>query len=104
MGMVFANRRTCVDIDHVGVILEDDGYRQITDSNELQIGALVVYKDDSGNPSHVGIVYYLGPYHPDETRDIFVMSQWGRDGEYFHRIDDVNRNLGRPAEYWTDRT
>ena len=104
MGMVFANRRTCVDIDHVGVILEDDGYRQITDSNKLQIGDLVVYKDDSGNPSHVGIVHYLGPYHPDETRDIFVMSQWGRDGEYFHRIDDVNRNLGRPAEYWTDRT
>ena len=104
MGMVFASRRTCVDIDHVSVILSDDGYRQIADSDELQPGDVVVYRDDSGNLSHVGIVYHLSPYRPDETRDVFVMSQWGRDGEYFHRIDDVSLHLGRPAEYWTDRT
>lgn len=104
MGMVFASRRTCVDIDHLTFILADDGYRKIVNESEVQVGDLAVYRGDSGDFSHVGIVYYLSPYGADGNRDIFVMSQWGRDGEYYHRVDDVNVNLGKPAEYWTDRT
>lgn len=103
MGMVFANRRTWVDIEHLETFLIDDGYRQISD-NELKEGDLVVYRDESYEPTHVGIVQHLSPYKPDQSRDVYVLSQWGRDGEYFHRIDDVNHNLGTPTEYWTDRT
>ena len=104
VGMVFASRRTCVDIDHLSFILVDDGYRKLINQNEVQVGDLAVYRVDSGDFSHVGIVYSLSPYRADGSRDIFVMSQWGRDGEYYHRVDDVNDNLGTPTEYWTDRT
>ena len=103
MGLVFASRRTWVDIDHLQTFLEDDGYRQIPDS-DLRMGDLVIYRDESGEPTHVGIVAQMSPYTPSHTRDVYVLSQWGRDGEYFHRIDDVNHNLGTPAEFWTDRT
>lgn len=103
MGMVFANRRTWVDIEHLETFLIDDGYRQIHDS-ELQVGDLVIYRDELDEPTHVGIVHRITPYRLDQTRDVYVLSQWGRDGEYFHRIDDVNHNLGEPAEFWTDRT
>ena len=103
MGLVFASRRTWVEIEHVETFLADDGYRQIP-GDDLRVGDLVIYRDVSGDPTHVGIVTQLSPYRPDQTRDVYVLSQWGRDGEYFHRIDDVNHNLGTPADFWTDRT
>ena len=104
VGMVFASRRTCVDIEHLGLLLLEDGYRRLANATELQIGDLAVYKVDSGDFSHVGVVYHLGPFRVDGSRDVYVMSQWGRDGEYYHRVDDVNDHLGTPTEYWTDRT
>ena len=103
MGMVFASRRTWVDIEHLETFLTDDGYRRIQD-NDLRTGDLVIYRDEFGEPAHVGIVHHVSPYRPDLTRDVYVLSQWGRDGEYIHRIDDVNHNLGTPTEFWTDRT
>lgn len=103
LGMVFANRRTWVEPEHLQLILEEDNYRKLVDINELQRGDVVVYHDDDGDISHVGIVIAINPWRPDETRDIFVLSQWGQDGEYFHLVDDVPHHLGQANEYWTDR-
>ena len=103
MGMVFASRRTWVETDHLQMILEEDGYHQVPDERDLQPGDVVVYKDDDGQVSHVGIVARRGLELPGQPPQLFVLSQWGQDGEYFHQADDVNPRLGKPAEYWTDR-
>ena len=103
VGMVFANRRTWVEPEHLQVILEEDNYRKLADINELQRGDVVVYHDEDGDISHVGIVIAIGLWQSDETRDVFVLSQWGRDGEYFHLVNDVPYYLGQADEYWTDR-
>ena len=103
MGMVFASRRTWVEPDHLPMILADDGYRRVPNEADLQPGDVVVYRDEDGHVSHVGIVTVVRTNLQQATREVFVLSQWGRDGEYFHRADDVNLRLGKPAEYWTDR-
>ena len=103
MGMVFATRRTWVEPENLRMILEDDGYRKVLNESELQAGDVVVYRDDYGEVSHVGIVTEVRPNLAEATREVFVLSQWGQDGEYFHRADDVNPQLGKPSEYWTER-
>ena len=103
MGMVFAARRTWIETDQLGNILRGDGYRRVREESELLVGDVVVYRNQNGSTSHVGVITSIGLYGPDGTRKIVVLSQWGLDGEYFHEIDDVNPYLGEPAEYWTDR-
>ena len=103
MGMVFASRRTWVDPEHLRMILEDDGYQQVSSKDQLLPGDIVVYRDDQGEISHVGMVAQVKVNATKATWEVLVLSQWGGDGEYFHLDDDVNPTLGRPAEYWTDR-
>ena len=103
MGMVFASRRTWVDPEHLTIILEDDGYRPVANEGELQPGDVVIYRDDAGEVSHVGIVTKVRTNLLQASREITVLSQWGESGEYFHRVDDVHPGLGHPSEYWTDR-
>ena len=103
MGMLFASRRTCVEPVHLGMILEDDGYHQIGSAEELQEGDVIIYQDDTGSTSHVGIVSKIQINLTDASRTIMVLSQWGADGEYFHEMYDVIGSLGRPSQYWTDR-
>lgn len=100
MGMVFASRRTFVDIDQLDMVLDDDDYRPITEG-DLERGDLVIYRDASGIATHVGLVVNVSPM---AKLEITVLSQWGSDGEYFHRADDVNPRFGTPTEYRTDRT
>ena len=103
MGMVFASRRTTIQPEHLDMILEDDQYKRLTDDSEVQPGDVVVYRDHSGEVSHVGIVAKVTINLKDEPIQVQVLSQWGADGEYFHLADDVHPGLGSPAEYWTDR-
>ena len=103
MGMVFASRRTWIEPEHLETILEDDEYQPVPNEGELRPGDVVVYRDHEDYISHVGIVAEVRPNIREATREIFVLSQWGQDGEYFHLAEDVNPLLGRPAEYWTDR-
>lgn len=104
MGMVFANRRTWIDPDNFRMIMEDDGYRRVPDESELRIGDVVVYRGENGDVSHVGIVTEIRTNVAQASREVFVLSQWGAYGEYFHRVDDVSPWLGKPQEYWTERT
>jgi hypothetical protein len=103
MGMVFASRRTWIEPDHIQMIKDDDEYQIVTSQNEVVKGDVVVYRNASKDVTHVGLVADIEPELRNGTYKTTVLSQWGHDGEYFHRIDDVNPLLGTPSEYWTDR-
>ena len=103
MGMVFASRRTCVEPDHLRMILQDDEYQRVNNEGQLQPGDVIIYRDDENQVSHVGVVVEVKPNLEKADREILVLSQWGGDGEYLHLNEDVNPRLGKPAEYWTDR-
>lgn len=104
VGLVFASRRTHIEPEHVATILREDGFRRVNREEELEIGDVVIYRTDDREISHVGLIAKIVVAVERGQREITVLSQWGADGEYFHHIDDVNPNLGRPAEFWTDRT
>lgn len=106
MGLVFASRRTWIDPEHLDVILRDDQYRRLDNEKEIQPGDVIVYRNEDGEASHVGIVAkVLTDLSIDEAPVMLcVLSQWGASGEYFHLADDVSSLLGNPSEYWTDRT
>ena len=84
------------------MILSDDGFSKISES-ECEVGDLVVYRGDDKEVSHVGIIARIETKLATAERDIFGLSQWGKDGEYIHAIHDVNPLLGTPTEFWTDR-
>ena len=102
MGLVFASRRTSIDPDDLYMILSDDGFLKIGES-ECDVGDLVVYRGDDNEVSHVGIIARIETQLATAERLIFGLSQWGKDGEYVHEIRDVNPLLGTPTEFWTDR-
>ena len=63
----------------------------------------MIYRDEDGEAVHVSVVTRVHVDLTNATWEVFAVSQWGADGEYLHRVDDVHPNLGRPKEYWTDR-
>ena len=76
------------------------------DPNRLDLmtrpGDLLVY-DWEGAPTHVGIVWEHEPLPEDATWKTRILSQWDRDGEYFHAASDVPDVLGKPHQFWTER-
>ena len=100
MGLVFASRRTCIDIDELQPIFNDDGFTKVDNLNESMIGDVVVYSRDHQR-RHVGIIVQkeelLG------TLTIRVLSQWGWDAEVIHPYDYVHPDHGVFSEIWTDR-
>ena len=99
VGMIFASRRAWIEIDYIYDLLRADGYNKIQ-QNEVKVGDVVLYKrvDD---PLHVALV--IAKETIGSTSLIKVISKWGKDAEFIHIIDDVPEQLGRPAEFWTDR-
>ncbi len=102
MGLVFANRRTCIDPDQWEVIRDDDGYRQLDPKEEPLPGDVVLYLDNHGL-SHVGVITKVEPILKSADWCIEVISQWGSDGEFIHEMSDVPAMLGIPKEIWTER-
>jgi hypothetical protein len=104
MGLVFASRRTWIDVDEIPTILDDDGYAHLEGLMEAKVGDVVVYGDPSdGEISHVGIIVRKEANVLNASWDVEVMSQWGADGEYIHPLDHVPALLGVPFQFWTDR-
>lgn len=103
MGMVFASRRTWVEPEELQMVLEDDEYLRLAGPDQAVPGDVVVYRDAQGEVAHVGLVAQVITNLREGTQNIGVQSQWGADGEYFHRADDVSPLLGTPTEYWSDR-
>jgi len=82
------------------MILKDDGYLPVTES-EVVPGDVVIYKFD-GEIAHVAVV--IGrPVLQNSDSQIDVLSQWGKDGEYFHEHRDVPVLMGKPAEFYSER-
>ena len=102
VGMVFGCRRTCIDIEHIGLILEDDEYRRLPEAKNILPGDIVLYKN--GNEySHIGTIISIEGDVERASFKITVLSQWGADGEYIHLLDEVPESYGNVKEFWTER-
>jgi len=102
VGMAFANRRTCIEPEQVPMILEEDGYIEITQPASVITGDVVLYERD-GEITHVAIVVTNDPVIADGSSNINVLSQWGFDGEYLHDYRDVHPSLGVPVRFYSER-
>jgi hypothetical protein len=85
VGMVFANRRTFIEPEHIPLILKDDEFVEV-ESSSVMVGDIVLYTIPS-EIIHVGLVISVEGVF--ETKKIRVLSQFGRDGEYFHDAVDI---------------
>jgi len=102
-GMVFASRRTWVDVEYIGKILKYDSYKRI-DETEIELGDIVVYRDEERDEiTHVGIIADKMLIYKEGKWDLWIMSKWGEAGEYIHRIDDVPDTYGNLYEFWSER-
>jgi hypothetical protein len=93
VGMVFANRRTFIEPEQIPMILQDDEYIEVR-PDALMPGDVVLYEDPKTQDiKHVGLV--LAAEVMFEAKKIRVLSQFGRDGEYIHDLDDVPDFYGK---------
>ena len=100
VGMVFANRRAWIDIEHIGKILRSDDYQPVS-IDDLIVGDIVVYTLGTKRV-HVGLVTRVLSSMGSVT-NVRVLSKWGKHGEVEHRLEDVPYYLGQPSEYWSER-
>ena len=101
-GMAFANRRTCIEPIHVQMILDDDGYKEIS-PQDVMPGDIVIYRDNRGEVSHVAVVVLHEPDVANAKWKTTVLSQWGAQGEYVHDHLDVHQMLGTPDKFYSER-
>lgn len=80
-GMTFASSRTRVFPESIQMILDDDGYTEVKDSDALP-GDVIIYYDEKGEISHSGIIVT----RPSEGQYGFplVVSKWGILSEVCH--------------------
>ena len=101
-GMVFGARRVWIEPEHFHRILQDDGYRPVSDA---QPGDVVIYGLSQESIDHAGVVHHTDlaclPERPDPV--VWVRSKWGPHGEYVHKIDDVPENFGEPRHFYRFR-
>lgn len=104
-GLAFAARRSAiVDEEDVQAILDDDGYRRLPwDPSTWLPGDVVIYRKDSSEIAHVGLISRIVPDTATASFEVFVRSAWGDSGEYDHVIDHVPVLLGRPTEVVSQR-
>jgi len=103
MGMAFATRRTWIDTDHLDMIFGEDGYQRVAEPSRVTVGDILVYRNQSGEAVHVGIVVARIPSVESGGWLTTVLSQWGADGAWIHPESHVPTVLGQPSEYWSER-
>jgi len=109
-GHVWASRRTSIfEPAEWTKILEEDGYRQLKQRENLLPGDIAVYvRDDNNEIWHVARVCGLAPGLTRESEPFAeVISKWGSiSGEFLHLVHDVPFGAqGFPCEirFCTDR-
>ncbi len=103
LGMVFAARRTCIEVDNINMILKDDDYKPVGQLKDVQPGDIVIYWG-AGECKHVGIILGEMPLLEGSKKTvIWVVSQFGAHGEWIHPIEEVPEGCRGKAEYYTDR-
>lgn len=107
MGLVFAARRSCIDIDELEKALKGDYYEKVN-RDEVVEGDLVVYFAPWGRPVHVGVVLnrpgprgFVGGLYGDG--EIRVLSKWGEHAEYVHSERDVDAVMLGEIRYYSER-
>lgn len=105
-GHVWASRRTTIPgLEAWRLILSDDGYRRLSDSEEAASADLVLYVDRHDNGLlHVGEILELRSWTGGKVP--WVLSKWNStSGEVMHYVHDVplHRVFDVRWEYWTDR-
>ena len=103
MGLVFASRRTHIDIELLSMILREDGYHKLTRKGDVVVGDLVVYRNHHAEVTHVAVVIEKTMDVAHGEVELKVLSKWGLNGEYIHDAGYIPFYLGKPSEYWTDR-
>ena len=105
VGMVFASRRTWIDIDHIRWIFLEDGYHSFSELGNSKPGDLVLYKDTlTKEDVHVGMI--IGDkllLEGSSQSETWVISQFGKHGEWIHPLEHVPPNYKGGIELWTDR-
>ncbi len=102
MGLVFASRRTCIDISELNFILGEDSYRQLAGLHEAMTGDVVCYQKD-GKIEHVGLINSTISDCRNGSIQATVVSKWGMHAEYIHDMCDVPSHFGSPKFFWTHR-
>lgn len=101
VGLVFAFRRVWVEDDHLPWLLPEEDYDAVA---RPEVGDLVVYSDKSKTMRHVGIVVNVTPNVGNAEWEVTVLSQWGQDGEYIHRLRDVPlEHFGNNICFYSER-
>jgi hypothetical protein len=111
-GMVWASRRTCLtEPDDWRIVLEEDGYRRLLQSEAPQVGDVAVYVSTVAlEIMHVARVVELRRLTTGSSAAgaavPWLLSKWDNQlGESFHHPQHVHLNGGEPFElqFWTDR-
>ena len=100
VGMIFAQRRTWLEIKDILWILREDGYSKI-DLAQLTTGDVALYMLN-GAPAHIGLVMQV---HRSQGTivNVRMLSKWGRFGEIEHAVHDVPEYCGILDSYWSER-
>jgi hypothetical protein len=85
-GLTFASKRTCIfNIQSIQTILDEDGYVEIENVDDVLPGDVILYYSADGDIEHSGIVVTK----PDKHLKIpMVVSKWGKYKEVFHSAND----------------
>jgi hypothetical protein len=89
-GWVFTGGAFCVAGEQVDTILIDNGYQPV---DKAEGGDLIVYRDNSGLPAHIGIVCFVSA-----EGMVLVESKWGPLGVFLHAPD--MQPYGTQFSYW----
>ena len=84
---------------------EDDEYKMRPQKAMSMVGDIAVYRKSDGEVVHVGIIVSTNPNLERGEIDLEVLSQFGADGEYIHKEDDLPERLlyGKPGlSVWTE--
>lgn len=110
MGHVFACRRTCIEPEYfIKLIAKDDGYRRLGETENPMPGDVAVYVSQrSHTVEHIGVIIDVGVDIMKARVPLKVLSQFGSDGEYLHKADDLPEGLSVSVgplnlTIWTER-
>ena len=97
-GWVFTGGEKWINNDQVQQIIDDNGYI-IIPPGAVEVGDLVIYRDDEGNITHSGVVTAVD----ENGQPTQIESKWGSLGRYLHGPGDVPDSYGDPEYYRSDR-
>ena len=105
LGMAFASRRTCIEVDSIALILDEDDYKLVKLKKDVQQGDLVTYWDTvTGEFKHVGVILGEKPLIEGSNKTLtWAISQFGASGEWIHPINEVPEGCDGTIRVYTDR-